>query len=167
MAQSENINLNQIIKFALDTFQEVLDERKTNLQVSELSERDNLIGKLNWDFIITEYYASGFNCKFCFKNQHKILGAFVSRYNLDKQCLEIYGIEKFERDNFKQMLFYSLSLIYTLLSLIDGKSVKLVDVDKRDKKLIGLYKNFGFKQDRQNPNDFIQSVDHLGKIIHS
>ncbi|MGX2950704.1 hypothetical protein ACWIUA_07360 [Ursidibacter sp. B-7004-1] len=152
-----------IVKITLTEFQNILDKGERNLQVAELDDRDSLIGELEWDYIITEHNSpdDGFNCKFCWKNQNKILGVFISRYKIDTQCLEIYGIENFNRNEFNQMLFNSLSVVYMLLVMIKGKSVKLVNVEKGNVKLRALYNNFGFKECMENSDDFIQSTEEL------
>lgn len=152
-----------VVSIALSRFQKVLDDRGQNLQVAELDDRDSLIGKLEWDYIITENNSpnDGFNCKFFWKNQNEILGAFISRYKLDSQCLEIYGIENFNRNEFNQMLFNSLSVVYILLVMVKGKSVKLVSVEKDNVKLRALYNNFGFQECIENSDDFIQSIEEL------
>ena len=80
----------------------------------------------------------------------------VARYG----ALEIYGIENFSDDVLKgKMFLYSLFACLIFMKKLDGKYIKLVDVEEGNNALRDYYRRFGFIED--GCQDLIISLDAL------
>lgn len=166
------MDFEDIIRSTLFDFQQFLDAKQLNLQINALSDCDFFqlelgYSQLNWEYIIAHYYCpdDSFDFKFSWKGTNGILGAFISRYKINEQSLEIYAIENFERQHFHQMLLLSLSAVYLLLNKVGGKWIKLIDIEPNNLDLQNHYREFGFYPDPTNSNNFIQTLEQLAQLI--
>ena len=94
------------------------------------------------------------------------MGAFISSFIPEKETLEIYGIENFGDDVLKgKMFLYSLFACLIFMKKLDGKYVRLVDVEKGNNALRNYYHQFGFVED--GCQDLIISLDALEEHLRA
>ena len=164
-----NIDFDVIIAQVIDNLQSYLDDEGYHLNIQQLTDQQFFqledAGVLTWNYIITEKYNpdDAFDFGLTLKQQNHLLGAVISAYKLEKQHLEIYGVERFEHSELDgKMLTIALIAAFLLLTLTNGKAVTLIDVEQNES-LRAFYKSFGFKE--QSEEDFILSYEELAEFI--
>ena len=115
----------------------LMDSLSSSLAVGPITESDFILlsrgyGRVNWDYVINKYNPDD-SFDFCFKlkgidcRSGVLSGAFISSFILEKETLEIYGIENFSDDVLKgKMFLYSLFACLIFMKKLDGKYIKLV-----------------------------------------
>lgn len=164
------MNFEQIVNSSISDFQMLMDSLSSSLAVGPITESDFILlsrgyGKINWDYVINKYNPDD-SFDFCFKLKEidccssVLSGAFISSFILEKETLEIYGIENFSDDVLKgKMFLYSLFACLIFMKKLDGKYIKLVDVEEGNNALRDYYRRFGFIED--GCQDLIISLDAL------
>lgn len=164
------MNFEQIVNSSISDFQMLMDSLSSSLAVGPITEPDFILlsrgyGRIDWDYVISKYNPDE-SFDFCFKLKHidcrssVLEGAFISSFILEKETLEIYGIENFSSDVLKgKMFLYSLFACLIFMKKLDGKYIKLVDVEKGNSALRDYYRQFGFTED--GSHDLIISLDAL------
>lgn len=168
----------QIVSSTICDLQVLIEGIDVPLAVGPISDENFTIlskgyGLINWDYIITERYSAYESFDFCFKlkkvsvNSNILLGAFISSYKMNDEILEIYGIENFSNEEPMKgkMFLYSLFVFFIFMKKIDGKYIRLVDVDVNNDTLRNYYKRFGFIE--ENQEDLIISLDKLEKYLET
>lgn len=164
------MNFEQIVNSSISDFQMLMDSLSSSLAVGPITESDFILlsrgyGRVNWDYVINKYNPDD-SFDFCFKlkgidcRSDILSGAFISSFILEKETLEIYGIENFSDDVLKgKMFLYSLFACLIFMKKLDGKYIKLVDVEEGNNALRDYYRQFGFIED--GCQDLIISLDAL------
>ena len=168
-----------LVSATMCDFQMLLEHLKMPIAVGCISDDDFTIlgrgyGRLNWDYVITRYYNPDSAFDFCFKlkengyanNSTPPIGAFLSSYNPNNKILEIYGIESFGNnpDLNGRMLLLSMFAVSILMSKVDGKSIKLIDVEN-NVELREHYKRFGFLED--GSENFTLEISKFNELMNS
>lgn len=170
------MNFEQIVNSSISDFQMLMDSLSSSLAVGPITEPDFIVlskgyGRINWDYVIDKYNPDD-SFDFCFKLKNIdcrssiLLGAFISSFIPEKETLEIYGIENFGDDVLKgKMFLYSLFACLIFMKKLDGKYVRLVDVEKGNNALRNYYHQFGFVED--DCQDLIISLDALEEHLRA
>lgn len=166
-----NIDFDVIVDDTLELFQEYLQQIDENLLAHRLNDSNfnELAGRdfpLNWNYIISDKLAldGGFDFGLTWQARNQLIGAFISAYKPESQCLEIYAIERLDEGSLQgNMMRHSLYACFLLFSFVDGQSIKAIDVETDNEELRAFYKSFGFKE--LNEQDFILSLDDLNRLF--
>ena len=165
------MNLEQIAKASISDFQMLMDSMSPSLAVGPISDQDFITlssgyGKINWDCIINKYDPDDsfdFSVKLKDVNccSNKLLGAFLSLFIHSSETLEIHGIQNFDNTPVLKgkMFLYSLFACHIFMTKVNGKFIKLIDVEENADALRDYYKQFGFVEDGHR--DLIISLDAL------
>lgn len=171
------MNFEQIVNSSISDFQMLMDSLSSSLAVGSIKEQDFIVlskgyGRINWDYVINKNYDPDGSFDFCFKlkdidcRSSVLLGAFISSFIPERETLEIYGIENFGGDVLKgKMLLYSLFACLIFMKKLDGKYIRLVDVEESNYALRDYYRQFGFTE--EGSQDLIISLDTLEEHLRA
>ena len=171
------MNFEQIVSSSISDFQMLMDSLSSSLAVGPISDQDFIVlsrgyGQINWDYVISKHdpndsFDFGFKLKGIGCHSGVLLGAFLSSFIPKDETLEIYGIEHFDNDSVLKgkMFLYSLFACLIFMKKLDGKYIKLVDVEEGNNALRGYYRQFGFVED--GCQDLIISLDVLEEHLRT
>ena len=169
------MNFDQVVSSSISDFQVLMDSLSPSLAVGPISDQDFIVlsrgyGRINWDYVISKHspndsFDFGFKLKDINCHSGVLLGAFLSSFILKNETLEIYGIEHFGNYSVLEgkMFLYSLFACLIFMKKLDGKYIKLVDVEEDNHALRNYYHQFGFVEDGRQ--DLIISLDALEKHL--
>ena len=183
------MNFEQIVSSSISDFQMLMDSLSSSLAVGPISDQYFIVlsrgyGRINWDYVISKHdpndsFDFGFKLKDVGCHSGVLLGAFLSSFIPKDETLEIYGIEHFDNDSVLKgiehfdndsvlkgkMFLYSLFACLIFMKKLDGKYIKLVDVEEGNNALRGYYRQFGFIED--GCQDLMISLDVLEEHLRT
>ncbi|MCG9721858.1 hypothetical protein [Shewanella sp. Isolate7] len=150
------MNIEQVKKAVISTFQLFLDENLQGLMVGEINDNDYRMlgrgyGELEWDWGIEKFSNHPELFDFCFKIQGSDIpdGVAMGTYNLATKTLEMHMMESFvdtdrEHPLRGRMTYLTLVASYLFLATIEGDTLHFVD--PVDRKLEEHYKSYGLSE---------------------